>query len=285
MSLSKEKIKASDCERKIVKLTRELEEKNRKSFKGTRESLGNKRQDSEKSLSRSPERKLRKSNTLEEAGDLDFAFQKIESENIHLSEKLTRMIETMEILSIRVSDLHEEKLKIEEEVRNRDNIIDDLKAKYEQNNELLVFIHKVENENSFLSEKLNSMMEDMQLLANKVMTIQKEKAQLKEEVMQRESLIQQITEKYTENNQIFDVASNLQDENKRLTERLDRMVKDVSLLSHKFILIQDEKRNLEDNALEKDLIIEKLLHKYQEMEKVIFIFMKGLLNDIGFGKL
>jgi len=274
MSLSKEKMKASDLERKIVKLTRELDEKSRKSFtnKGQKESLGNKRQDSEKSLSRSPERILRKSNTFEEGSDLDFAFHKIESENIHLADKLTKMIETMEILSTRVTELHEEKLKIEEEVRNRDSIIDELKARYEENNELLVFVQKVENENLFLSDKLNSMMEDMQLLANKVATIQKEKAQLKEEVMQRESLIQQITDKYNENNQIFDVASDLQDENKRLTERLDRMVKDVSLLSHKFILIQDEKRNLEDNALEKDLIIEKLLQKYQEVEKVSFLF-------------
>jgi len=225
------------------------------------------------------QRRLRKSNTFEEGSDIDFAFHKIESENIHLADKLTKMIETMEILSTRVTELHEEKMKIEEEVRNRDSIIDELKVRYEENNELLVFVQKVENENLFLSDKLNSMMEDMQLLANKVTSIQKEKAQLKEEVMQRESLIQQITDKYNENNQIFDVASDLQDENKRLTERLDRMVKDVSLLSHKFILIQDEKRNLEDNALEKDLIIEKLLQKYQEMEKAL----ESYRNDQGDG--
>jgi len=278
MSLSKEKMKASEFERKIIKLTRELDEKNRKSIKG-KESLANKRQDSEKSLSRSPERKLRKSNTFEEGSDLDFAFHKMESENIHLSEKLAKMIESMEILSIRVSELHEEKMKIEEEVRNRDSVIDDLKCKFEESNELLSFVQKVENENYILSEKLNSMIDNMQLLANKVTTIQKEKAQLKEEIMQRESLIEQITDKYNENKEIFDVASDLQEENRRLTERLDRMVKDVSLLSQKFISIQDEKRNLEDNALEKDLIIEKLLQKYQEMEKAL----ESYRNDQGEG--
>ena len=280
MSLSKEKVKSSEFERKIIKLTRELDEKNRKSIniKG-KESMVNKRQDSEKSLSRSPERKLRKSNTFEEGSDLDFAFHKMESENIHLSEKLAKMIETMEILSIRVSELHEEKMKIEEEVRNRDSVIDDLKCKFEENNEILSFVSKVENENYILSEKLNSMIEDMQLLANKVTTIQKEKAQLKEEIMQRESLIEQITDEYNENKQIFEVASDLQEENRRLTERLDRMVKDVSLLSQKFISIQDEKRSLEDNALEKDLIIEKLLQKYQEMEKAL----ESYRNDQGEG--
>jgi len=275
VALENERAKNAELEKKLAKLNKEMGDKNKKIAKTQKDVLTAKKNlDAERLHTSSPHKQsLEYKSSINEIDGEDNQLstqliQKMEIENKHLTEKLTKITHDVELLSKTMTSLLMEKARLEKEVMQRETMIDDLRAKYSENNELLQVVQTLEDENCSLSSKLDKMVKDVELLAKKMYEMQTEKAKLEEEVTQRETLVEELLQKYKDNNGLLDMIHKLEDENEALTQRLDRMVRDVGVLTQKFMDMQEQKRRLEEDALQKENIIDDLTQKYKDIEKV-----------------